>query len=385
MRAVAPQPGSRKPAQDLPRPAHDPVKPAPAVCAEPAADAVVPAPAEPPWAAVVATTIKLWVARRLRSAGFVRRHWRPAAFALALVLAAAAVLPFTGVFAGTAAPGARVPAAGRSPAGGAGSAGDRGTSAQPAATAAQSEAAAWIAGQVSSDAIIACDPVMCAALQAQGVTAGRLMPLPAGTADPRGADVVVTSYPASGRLADEYAPAVIASFGSGGARIDVRATEPGGRAAYESALRADLAARQSAGAQLLRNGRILFTAREVAQLRAGEVDSRLLATLAALSSQYSFHVTGFGDSAPGVPVLFRQVTITIGENGAAELTAALALVLAQHPPYLPAHAAIVRLTTGQAALSIQFGAPSPLGLLTTVLTADLRRAPAQPAVIAFDQ
>ena len=105
---------------------------------------------------------------------------------------------------------------------------------------------------------------------------------------------------------------MIASFGSGATRIDVRAAEPGGAAAYETALRADLAARMSAGSQLLRNNRIHFTAQDAAQLRAGQVDTRLLATLAALSSQYPFSVTAFGDASPGVAVLYREVTITAG-------------------------------------------------------------------------
>jgi len=197
---------------------------------------------------------------------------------------------------------------------------------------------------------------MCTVLQAQGMTAGRLMPLTPGAPDPGGATVVVTSSAA----AEAYAPALIASFGSGAAQIDVRATEPGGAAAYGTALRADLAARMSAGAQLLRNSRIRFTAQDVAQLRAGEVDARLLATLAALSSQYSFSVTAFGHASPGVAVLYRGVTIS---GASKNLTAALTLVKAQVPPYLPAQAGLVP----PAGLSIEFAAPSPLGLLTAVL------------------
>jgi hypothetical protein len=244
------------------------------------------------------------------------------------------------------------------------------TAPSPAAVA-QGQAAAWIAGQVSADAIVACDPVMCAALQAQGVTAGRLMPLQPGAANPHGATVVVSSTPASTQLASQYAPAVIAGFGSGAARVGVRATEPGGAAAYQSALRADLAARMSAGSQLLRNSRIQFTAQDNTQLKAGEVDSRLLATLAAISSQYAIRVPSFGDTSPGVAVLFRGVVITSdSRNAAAELAAVQALVNEQHPPYLPAHATIIHLSAGQAGLLIQFAAPSPLGLLTAVLTSD---------------
>jgi len=172
--------------------------------------------------------------------------------------------------------------------------------------------------------------------------------------------------------AGQYAPALIASFGSGSARIEVRAVARNGEAAYQSAARADLAARRSAAAQLLKNPRLKFTAADAAQLRAGVVDSRVLATLAALSTQFTLRVTAFGDSPPGGPQFFRGVTVVSdrGGNGAASLAAALAMVNAQAGPYLPAHA-IMNPGTGQAALTIQFASPSPLGLLSMVLTADV--------------
>jgi len=354
-----------------------------------------PAPREPSWGRVLATTIRVWVSWRLRSLGFgpqgasrrtgqarsggsagrlTATRWRLTTLVLALAVIAVIALQFTGVFSRTAAPAARTPAAGSPVARTHG-----GQPPSPAAVA-QVQAAAWIAGQVSADAIIACDPVMCAALQAQGVTAGRLMPLEAGAANPHGATVMVTSASAANKLASRGAPAVIATFGSGTARIDVRASEPGGPAGYEAALRADLAARTSAGAQLLKNSHIQFTAQDAAQLRAGAVDSRLLATLAALASQYAFRVAAFGDTSPGVQVLFRDVTITpeSTRDGAAELAAVMALVSEQHPPYLPAHATIIHTPAGQAALLIEFAAPSPLGLLTAVLVADSQ--PAAPAI-----
>jgi hypothetical protein len=302
--------------------------------------------AEPSWGRVLATTIKLWVLRA--------RGGRVAAVAAVAAAVTVTALALSGVFAGTATQAARARAASTpSPVK---------AVARPitsAADVAQTAAAAWIAGQLSTGAIIACDPGMCAVLQAKGVSAGRLMPVKPGSPDPHGATVVVTSASADGQLAAS-APAVIASFGSGSARIDVHAAEPGGAAAYETALRADLAARMSAGSQLLRNNRIRFTAQDAAQLRAGEVDTRVLATLAALSSQYSFAVAAFGDTSPGAAVLYRQVTMT---GAGKSLEAALALVQAQVPPYLPAQASIVPPTT----LSIEFAAPSPLGLLTAVL------------------
>jgi hypothetical protein len=277
-----------------------------------------------------------------------------------------------------------VSSAGNRSADNAGPASTHSTSTQAAAAAARAEAAAWIAGQVSSDVIVACDPVMCAALQSRGVSAGRLVMLRRpGAASQLGAGVIVASSSVPSQLADEYAPALIASFGSGGARIDVRGTVPGGTAGYASALRADLAARVSAGSQLLRNRRLQFTAREAAQLRAGEVDSRLLATLAALSSRYSFRVTAFGGTSPGVQVLFREVSVTrsgSGDGGAAELAAALDMVNAQDPPYLPADATIIHPAAGRTVLRIEFAAPSPLGLLTPDLVSDPQRAAAPGSV-----
>ncbi len=349
---------------------------------------LTPAPAEPSWGRVLMNTVKLWVLWRLHPAGFgqpgvsgrrqlTTRRWHLAVLALALAVGVTAALEFTGVFAGSAAPAARssstVP----------GRAGGR---LSPAATA-RAEAAAWMAGQVSSNAIVACYPAMCAELQAQGVIAGRLMPLGPGSADLGSANLMVTSPTAGRQLAGKYAPAVIASFGSGATLIQVRVITPGGAAAYQAALRADLAARKSAGAQLLRNSHLQFTVPDAAQLRAGAVDSRLLATLAALSSQYSFRVTAFSDASPGAQVPFREVAISSAGPGAgaAGLAAARALVTAQNPPYLPAHATIVRPAAGQAALLIEFAAPSPLGLLTTVLTADPQRAvpPATAVSAAF--
>ena len=313
------------------------------------------------WGRVLVNTVKLAVSRRRlrpawrrRRAGGSRRR-RVAALVLALAGAAVTVLWLAGGLTSAPSRAARVPPAG--------------TGAASLAAGVQARAAAWIAGQVSGSAVVACYPGMCAALQEQGVTAGRLMLLRSAAASPRGAGVLVTSPSAGGQLAGRYAPALIASFGSDGNRVEVRAVEPGGAPAYRAALRADLAARRAAGSELLRNSHVRFTGPGAAQLRAGEVDTRLLATLASLASQFSFRVTGFGDAAPGAPVLFREVAITgIGRG----LPAALAMVRAQNPPYLPAHAAVA----GRTGLSIEFAAPSPLGLLSPVLAADSSRSAA---------
>jgi hypothetical protein len=346
---------------------------------------VGPVSAEPSWGRVLATTIRLRVQRLHRvGSGSRRALGRPGrtwfrgrsrrfltAWRLAAVLVILAVIAGAAVWSAETVPHHTRPALAAGP----GSGGANGASSQ-------AQAAAWIAGQVSSDATVACYPAMCAALQQQGVAADRLLLLRPGSAGPVDASVIVTSPSVSSQVTDDYAPALIASFGSGATRIEVRAAEPGGTAAYESALQADLAVRKSAGSELLRNWHIQFTAREAAQLRAGEVDSRLLATLAALASQYSFRVTAFGDTSPGVQALFREATISPdGRDGAAELAGAAALVNEQDPPFLPAHVATGHPAAGQATLSIEFAEPSPLGLLSPALEVHRQRAAAGTNVI----
>ena len=324
-------------------------------------------PGAPPWGLVLATTIRLWWQRRLRD---VRHPWR-ALLAVVCVLAVAgaavAVVMLTGPSTRTAsstAPAARSSAhAAQSSAPSlshpAGSGSGAGTATVPA------QAAAWTAAELSPGQAIACDPAMCTALAAHGVARGRLRPLQSTAAAPA-ADVIAASA-ADARLGQD-APVLLASFGSGTSEVQVRASYPGGAAAYQAALRSDLASRRAAGTQLLHSARIQAAAAGIAQLRAGQVDSRLLVMLALLASQRSWWVVAFGDASPGVPAAaapYRQVVLVGpgGQGDAPGLARALALARGQHGAYQAAQISTVRLTGGQAGLRIDFVAPSPLGLL----------------------
>jgi hypothetical protein len=300
---------------------------------------------------VLATTVSLWVGRRVARL----RHPRLALIlAVCVVVAAAAVvsvIQVSGTSSRTASasrPQAAPPAWARGAAG-----------------TVRTQAATWVASQLSSAETVGCDPLMCAALRAHGVAASRLVPVGPSAA---GVDVVVASASADGQ---QNAPVLLASFGSGASLVEVRTAPPGGSAAYQRAAAADLVARRSAGAQLLHSQRIGVAGPAAAQLQAGQVDSRLLIMLAMLASQHPWRVVAFGGASPGVAVAqapFRQVIIT-GPD-ARDLAASLAMVRAQNAPYQPAQAAIVRLPGGQGvprgqlALRIDFAAPSPLGLLT---------------------
>jgi len=219
---------------------------------------------------------------------------------------------------------------------------------------------------------VACDPGMCHMLEAQGLPAGNLLMLRSRTTGLRFCNVIVATQTVrnllGSRILGQSAPAVIAGFGSGTARIDVRAVAPGGAAAYQAALAADWAARRKAASELMKSPRIRAGDAAMQELRTGMVDSRVLITLAALAASHPVNVMAFGDAAPGAAasVPLREMEIT-GARGPAQSTAELrrmrSFVLAQRAVFLPAHVTLVRLADGAAALRIEFGAPSPLGLL----------------------
>ncbi len=234
------------------------------------------------------------------------------------------------------------------------------------AAAARAQAAAWAGRQVSRGAVMACDRAMCAALVQHGVAPGNLLVLGPGTPDPLGSDVVLATAAVRAmfgfRLISVYAPDVLASFGTGQARIDIRTVAPDGTAAYQAALAADLRARRLAGTQLLRDARIAFSPSARAQLAAGQVDARLLTTLDTLAASESVRIQAFLDSGPGASpgIPLRAAELTAVHGSAQKL---LAFFRAQRPPYLAALVSVATGPGGGSALTVEFAAPSPLGLL----------------------
>ena len=251
------------------------------------------------------------------------------------------------------------------------------------------DAAAWVAGQVSRSAIVACDPAMCMVLQSRGVPAANLLVLGPAALDPLGSDVVVATSAVRSefgtRLADVYAPVVLARFGAAGAGIEIRVVAPDGAGAYRNALAVDLAARRHAGAQLLGNPRLSLSASARRQLADGLVDSRLLTLLATLADLQPVRIISFGRPAPGADARLPLCSVdisdpatasTAGDNqnkaagrsaarasSVAYLRSGLAFLRVQRVPYLPAVIRVVHLSGGQAAIRIGFASPSPLRLL----------------------
>jgi hypothetical protein len=235
-------------------------------------------------------------------------------------------------------------------------------------------AADWVAQQVSRSVTVACDPLMCADLEARGVPTARLLVLRTDAASPRGAGVVVVTPAVRsqfGSLLDtEYAPLVIAGFGSGPVQVDVQVVAPQGAAAYRTALRQDQAARKEAGTQLLANKQIGVTAQARTQLAAGAVDSRLLILLPALAAAHPVQVLGFGDSGPRAGPDSPLCTVDLsGAVPAAGMTDAayrswLTSFIRAQLAHFTGKVAMVR-QGGQLAVRVEFPRPSPLGLLST--------------------
>ncbi len=232
------------------------------------------------------------------------------------------------------------------------------------------QAAAWVAQQVSAGAILACDPAMCSVLVQYGIPAANVLVLGPGAADPLGSAVVLATAAVrnmfGSRLVTVYAPQTLASFGTGQTRIDVRAIAPDGAAAYRTELAADLRARRAAGAQLLANPRIIAPPAARTELANGQVDARLLLTLAAMAVSGPVHVLAFGDLGPGASMgtPLRSAEIVASAASARSL---LAFVRAQRSPYLAAQSGLSPGPGGQTVLTIAFAAPSPLGLLQSRL------------------
>jgi hypothetical protein len=233
-------------------------------------------------------------------------------------------------------------------------------------------AAAWVAQQVTRSAIVACDPLMCSALEAQGVPAANLLILGTGSTSPLGAQVVVVT-PAvrsqfGSRLDSVYAPSVIAGFGSGPDQVSVQVIAQNGPTAYLTALREDVTARKAAGAQLLANKRIGVSAEARAQLGAGAVDSRLLIMLPALAVQHPIRILGFGQPAPGAGAGVPLCSVDLSGSGRAAgmiddsyLSWLTSFVRAQLVPFAGSMAVLQQ--AGQPVVRVEFAQPSPLGLL----------------------
>jgi hypothetical protein len=240
-----------------------------------------------------------------------------------------------------------------------------------AGAAARTRALSWLLHQVSRAAVVSCDYRVCADLASRGLPSANLLPLGPTSNDPIGSDLLVATADIraqfGGRLASVYAPAIIASFGSGNARIDIRLVFPAGATSYRAISQAALRAREAADAQLLTNSNIRLSATARAQLLSGAVDPRLPLLIVLMAAGHPLRIVGFSSQSPGggPASLLRWVDLATAVRAVHLARAAYvrwmrAFLGAQRAPYRPAWVQQVTLPDSQSVLRIGYGAPSPL-------------------------
>jgi hypothetical protein len=305
---------------------------------------------DPPWSAVASTTMRLWLDRHYRRRAGRRRLVLLLSALVAMALGAGVTLAFTQPDHGTATP---VKAT-------------SGTDTPQLAVAARQQAAAWITREVASDITVGCDPVMCNELQRSGLPPSRQLPLPPSAADPLGAQLVVATPVIRNqfgtRLATVYAPLVIARFGSGANRVDVRYIAPDGSKAFEGQLATYRENRITAGRQLLGNNHIQASAAARGALLAGQVDPRLLVTLSTLAGLMPLQLIAFDDPSPGASADVPLRGAEIGAAASAGLPAMVTFMHAQQGEYLPAVARITQDAGKRPVFIVRYDAPGPMEL-----------------------
>jgi len=304
--------------------------------------------ADPSWPAVASTTVRLWFDRHYRRRAGRRRLVLVLSALAAMALGAGVTLAFTQQETGSTRSGTHAP------------------NAMQVAQADRQQAAGWIAREVASNIVVACDLEMCNQLQKSGFPGARLLPLQPTSPDPLGAQLVVATPVIRNqfgtRLASVYAPLVIASFGSGAERVDVRFVAPDGSKAFEAELATDRTNRIAAGKQLLANNHVDASADAKNALLAGRVDPRLLVTLGTLAGLMPIHLVAFDDPSPGASSDVPLRGVEIGAATAAGLPAMVAFLRAQQNQYAPAVANITEMANGQHVVTVRYDAPGPMGL-----------------------
>lgn len=305
----------------------------------------------PSWSVVARNTVRLWLERHYiisTRRGQRRRLLFVVCALVAMGFGAGVTLAFTGV--------------GAKPAGHA-AGGTAAMSPLQQAAYNRQQAASWVAQQVTG--LVSCDPEMCKELVADHYPVGELNEIDPSSPDPLGADVVVATpviqSQFGSRLASVYAPQVIASFGTGAEQVQIRYIPPGGTASFEAELAGDRAWRIAAGQQLVTNSRIQVSGTAKAELLAGQVDPRLLATLPLLTHESSLQLIKFEDSSPGVGNSVPLRGAWIGAPSDSDLTAIVNRLKSQPNPNRVAQAEIEPIAGGKHVIVVSFSAPAPMG------------------------
>jgi hypothetical protein len=244
---------------------------------------------------------------------------------------------------------------------------------QRAAAKSRGQAATWVTQYVSHAAVVSCDPQMCAALTADGFPSRYVRVLGPTAPYPLTSNVVVVTQAVrelfGSSLSSDYAPAVLATFGSADASITVRVIAPRGAAAYRAQLALDRTAAAEAGSDLAQTPGVTVLAEAKQQLMAGQVDARLLVAITFLAIKLPVDILDFGNVGPGgdpaIPLRYadlaesKQAGRAVSPAYLRALRASLGAVSADYRPTR----IVTAILNGQRVLRIEFLAPTPLGMI----------------------
>jgi len=323
-----------------------------------------PAPADPSWIKVIGTTLRLWLRRKVLHVPDHGRIGRSRRVVLAVVpivvVAAAAGSAAVLTSSGTPAAAHHGRHAPSSPP----------TQAQIEAKANGQAAAAWFASQVSRQAVVGCDPVMCEYLLAAGFPGAQQYVLEPGVTLPGVATLVLTTAAVRtqyGASLTAAAPTVIASFGTGQESVQVRVIAPDGASAYVRAAQHAWAVRRAAGRALASDTSVHVHGTARFELTSGWVDMRLLIVLHRLAAGHAVYIVRFGDAGPGLPVGHSAPLLRVavlgglvaghGRHQVSQLASVLRLLRRQPEPY-HAELTVTDLAGGKVTVGIEFLVPS---------------------------
>jgi hypothetical protein len=244
----------------------------------------------------------------------------------------------------------------------------------PAEQRAEAAAAAWITQQVSHAAVVACDPVMCAALTADGFPSQNVRVLGQTATYPLTSAVVVVTQAVrelfGSSFTSNFAPGVLAAFGSADASITVCVIASHGAKAYWGQLGRDRILAEQVGTDLVQTSGITVSAQARSQLVAGQVDARLLLAITSLvGSRQPVDILDFGyigsGAVPAIPLRFAYLAESDQAAGTVSpryLRALRASLRAVSTKFRPTSVVSVTLPGDQPALRVGFTAPTPLAL-----------------------
>ena len=242
----------------------------------------------------------------------------------------------------------------------------------PPASAAEARKAAvtWVLHQASRAAVVGCDVLVCRDLAGSGFPSSSVNTLGPASNDLLGNTLVVATATIRnqfGSLLDVWAPAILASFGTGNTRIDIRWVYPGGATAYHATLPVALRDRKGIEAELLTIRNIGLSAIAKRQVRSGQIDPYLAQVIVEMTMYHPVRIADFASQSPGggPASLLRWVDLATTVRAAhltptAYLSWMRSIINAQQLGYHPAWVRLVTLPDGQAVLRIGYGAPSPL-------------------------